>query len=140
MRYWALFILRMLARLGLILAIIAWCLPVAAFAAGPISGRQVVIGWFNPGWFVRWSPSGPWTVWEYAARRDQDAADSRAQFDSLYSNQAQLIPGVTYCQANHTRSLLLVDHWLLCLAFLVLTVLTSWRWKKPQAAMEGEDG
>lgn len=139
MKYWILFTLRTIARAGLLLAVLAWCLPVSGIGSGPVPSYRVTVGWGSMGWHMYWMPPGSGSVWTYHIGGRGDSAEVETEFDRVYPSQTAFFPGATYCQGPNPPSLLRFRHWLVCLTFLIATILTSWRWKRPRAVIEGTD-
>jgi len=136
MKYWTIFILRMMARAGLSMAAIVWVVG----ACKPINTR-VSIG----------------TERVFAATNSVEFSvmyDRRTAINyhwiplTVLGPSTQMKPYIDllWLKAWERGSRLsvnyvyvTVDHWLLCLTFLVATVATSWRWKKPAPVQEDSE-
>lgn len=132
MKYWTLFSLRVLAGAGLSVAVGCWLVSQWHPLGGKISfgSTSVMAGASEQQMFVNVIPSLTMWLVEMEAAADEEGEGTVPPMIS--------IPGFQVYRNSFLWSVG-VSHWLLCLAFLMLTVLTSWRWRKLQAAMEGTD-
>lgn len=112
MMYWTLFSLRLIARAGLSFAVFLWL--VSQLQTSDLSMRIAgfdFVGWLNAssvniGWL---RPGGGWGLQELF----------RSSAFSIWHNGVRDVD-------------IRIDHWFLCLTFLILTILTSIRWRKRQ--------
>jgi len=111
MKYWTLFTVRMLARAGLVTAVIV-CV---ASQFGHMSAHSK---------FARYTVSA--------------GATSSTTFASMYRDRPDVsafptleLPGITVQASLQGYLSFQVEHWLLCFTFLIACVATHWRWKKP---------
>jgi hypothetical protein len=141
MKYWTLFTLRMMARLGLLLAVILWQ-GSQTFEAGvfPRPGNQVIAGRvFGGGWLVF---LGRTTDGTFGARYPSnksyfyDITDYApelhhamyAQFDFQLKQPGQ--PGIEFRSRESEEYFIVFKHWLPCLTLMLATEATHWPWKK----------
>lgn len=156
MKYRILFTLRMMARIGLSLVLTGCVVSQQFLGSMELSHGtcRISVGVFPGGWFLTHEES-PFTASGKISFEATSVEDLESFFVALaswngpdsieeaWSQGAPIAPGIIWhpdMSAPSPRRTLKLDHWLLCLTFLMLIVLTSWRWKTAQAAMEGEDG
>lgn len=116
MRYWTLFTLRVLARVGLSVAAILWVTgqqeqPSVAFDIGT---RRT-------------------SVHTYASMLCVSNCRVKRPLLCLYDPEPPILdlPGLLVQTEPGDKVDIDIDHWFLCLTFLIATVATSVRWRKP---------
>lgn len=138
MRYWTLFTLRMMSRLCLAFALLCWSLSPSEAVSGGIHYRDTmaVLTICDSGWQIATleTVSRPTIQWIlYAAIIDP--ADWAGSSSTTVTTWAWSVSGLGYCQtAGPGRGeWLLISHWLLCVTFLIATIVTSVRSRKTPA-------
>lgn len=132
MKYWTLLTLRILARVGLSVTVIVWVAGQWGYtevAIRPGSHRLLISTDVH---FIQlvWLPNSLAKAWYDGWRTDifLPAYESRA---SLLDSD---VPPVWLMRLRGGRPTVFhIDHWLLCLTFLIATIATSVRWWKPAA-------
>lgn len=130
MRYWTLFPMRMLARVGLATAVTLW----VASQWGPNHFVQD-IGAIR---FKGTTDHGAVAVW-WGLKAIRVIDYSVVTFPQIPLNQQcsdLSVPGLSGC-GPCTLGAVQLDYWLPCLTFLTATVVTSWRWKSKEVRVEG---
>ena len=137
MKYWTLFTIRMMARVGLATAIMMWWATQSSQLYGhfPARTRQISVGAIHRGWMISrctvWSPGS--LSWGFVVAPVK--ASDFAELLVYAPVRNQTVPGVEYRHETGMH-LLIVRHWLITLTFLIATVGTSWRWKPKDVQTE----
>ncbi len=133
MKYWTLFTLRMTARVGLFLAVLLWWYsrsfyPVMALPFGPGS---ILIGCLPMGVACSHNHDQNIPGLIYAIHRIPDAADSESRFRWTNPRHGPYLPGLYFSPGSGkvSASVVVIEHWLLCLSFFIATIVTSVRWR-----------
>ena len=142
MKYWTLFTLRMIARVGLTMAIVVWLATQSCwFAAGtPFGSEHLIVVIEEPGWMIQIeSMQGmPHLLWYETGEASNNTTED-AGLDRNWPIIRWSFLGVTYRQASNSDAYLIhVVHPLVCLTFLIATIATSWPRKKPTPVTEDE--
>lgn len=142
MKYWTLFTLRVLARTGLLSSILIWW---ASQSVVVQMGVPSGIGTFAVG-LSPWGPIAYHTPSQDISTLDffmMDVADAdmmERQWRASYTDHTPWLPGISVLSHERVRTetIVQISHWLLCLTFLIATIVTSVRWRKPAAEQEQE--
>lgn len=150
MKYWTLFALRMLARIGFIASVVTWwssystsfsaIIPVGSFFCSVGSHPQGLQVFSGPSSIRR-------TSWAFRVRHVTDRSTEIDERSSAideerhngYLDDYRSAPGVEYYPTAAGGHVLVLKHWLVCLIFLIAAILTSWRMKRPRAVIKGTD-
>jgi len=143
MKYWTLFTLRMMARAGLSFVIGAWvwcATQSVGFHAETSSYSRVV--WAcstHVGWAIGSYPAANRAI-PFAPRfTDLDTVAMEQIWPKYYLDSFSLVPGAEYRHSLKIDGHMLhFKHWFLCLTFLIATVATHWRWRKPAPVQEND--
>lgn len=134
MKYWTLLTLRVLARVGLLCALLLWCMPDSSrlLAGFSIGQRTVGLVIHERGWrtFVGKHITGQSTWW--LQREEIMDPETRAWLYAM-PESSQVVPGFYWDLRDNSYLNILVSHWLICLTFLIATIATSVRWRKERA-------
>ncbi len=140
MKYWTLFTLRIMARLGLAAVVLCWWLPASVRLSGGIhSGpRLVALTVHELGWqlAIANNVSGP-SKWWVVKKEIQNPAVGVELLSKTVPASSRIVPGVYFRRTPSWYQNLCITHWLLCLTFLVATVAT-WPRKKPAPVQEND--
>lgn len=122
MSYWTLLALRMMARAGLFAAVSLW-----------LFGQWTIVQFsMRPGWHAFYLYSG-----KAELVIDLTAPYLRRVVPLYIDGRLDVCPGFSLFGSS-SGLVLQLDHWFLCLTFLIATVLTSVRWRMPTAEQEQE--
>ncbi len=127
MKYWTLFTLRILARLGLSLGVLLWVASQwVPLTSSSLLGRQVIRGTTNElsvsvEWFHNVNPVLIKMGWKI-----EDPMEHHLPVVQL--------PGLDLWVRSQMLAVR-ADHWLICTVLLVTTTATSWRWQ-PKASKQ----
>jgi len=126
MKYWTHFSLRMMARAGLSVAVLLWTAGHWGEAAqAPIN----LDGTLGANEFRAQISAAHLRVW-YLHFNAVPPSLTGPYF------RAKSLPGVSLYWKGSYYVAINLSHWLLCLTFLIATVATHWRWKKPETVKE----
>ncbi len=126
MKYWTLFTVRMLARVGLATSLLLWLVPQCSHTLRirrQISTLDV-------------------ELWSTAGRIDVAWTDTTIvpREGGYMPSRLIHLPGVEFREFKILGSgHLILDHWLICLTFLIAVIVTGVRWRRPVAVQE-DDG
>lgn len=156
MKYWSLFMLRMMARIGLGLATCTWIAGLwgpgdagvkvgATYHHVTVGSGSVIGNWYHDQVHLRTLPgepvpmNGPSTV----ILTSELNTFSTGSFQTISGQQLLLampagsedpfivVPGLKLWTHGLKCGAVQLNHWLLCLTFLIATVATSVSWKQP---------
>lgn len=132
MKYWTLFTLRMMVRLGLAVAVLAWWVAQSKsfIAVASASSGASMVGSISLGWFGSWSRTPCCTGWDFVTDAARSPAQLQGQFEVYFVNRHSLIPGMEICESADGTTLALIDHWMVFVILLAATIVTSVRWRK----------
>lgn len=143
MRYWMPMALRLVARVGLMAAILTWWSTQTLFMSGVVSVGTT--SFIFPGHIdgistsiePRWQGSTSLLSCNVRNVPTEQRQDMKRDFDRSWPVTAGLL-GVESRQSTNGSwgHMLHVKHWSLCLTFLIATITTSVRWR--QSAEEPE--
>lgn len=126
--YWTLLTLRMMAWLGLALTVMWWVVGQwrPGHAGVAIGAVHVRVG------TNRFSNAVIWVPVAQARAFGKDVSDILNYINEEHADGT--LPGIIYRFRDLNASgFVRVDHWLLCLTFLLGKVVTSWRREEPVA-------
>jgi len=161
-KYWTLFTLRMMARVGLFLAVAAWFMSQSgSFSHGitiasvhlralsnesamtiqlhrgqvssrPEKGETVTISTPDGGRVTFSEITYSLVAWTQVAGFEDMVSD----MPPPSRNPVVQVPSIKIWRHGLQSAAIQIDHWLVCLTFLIATVATSWRWKKFASVQE----
>lgn len=149
MRYWTLFALRMLARAGLLLAVAVWLSSASRPKPwhGRFDSRHVEFQNSLSSLSIEQLSHRAWirrltADFDMFTSRHSMARAAETDWQSLVPNEELTdllrIPGLSVGSDGTQIVRMEVDHWFLCLTFLIATIATSVRWRKKPADSEQE--
>ncbi len=121
MKYWTLFTLRMLTRIGLIVSACLWltCHGKATDVIFDMTTSYVEIDVTPTFVYAIWCPP-------------DHVYGNPPPFGPAITPQVQLPGLIAWDHPGRERGLQ-IDHWFVCLTFLLATILTSVRWRRREA-------
>jgi len=133
----------MMARVGLsvVIGTWAWCATQSMGTTTAASSHSKVV-WAcstHVGWAFGFYPKKTQAMPSFEAVTTIDAVRMEEFWRRYYQIPFSLFPGAEYRQYTWIKGHLLhFDHWFICLIFLIATVATHWRWKKPAPVQEND--
>ena len=140
MKYWTLFTLRMIARVGLSVAVILWAASQWSTSewSKDIGNNHAFVGLNKSRLQLQLFRGGTVVV------VDANEPDRSTNYKGILLKIVHLPPKhepilsssalTVWARTDHVG--ITIHHWLICLTFLIATVATSWRWKKPDVQTE----
>jgi len=148
MKYWTLFTLRMLARVGLLLAIVLWVLGQQRITpdeyeieTGAFSSFSLLISLGTTQLIVDTCNNALVVVWEQNQRARFSIGNIEVNSVAMPgANTLDAGPyGIRIDSVSYIQTVLVVvAHWFVCLTFLIATVATHWQWRKPATVQEND--
>lgn len=131
MKYWTLFTMRMMARLGLAMSLFAWCCSqsTGGLQITPVASASLGAGVYPWGPVLFWSNQRVGTRHQYWIYDANSRKMMEYLFHQRHTLQARYPPGLHLFSGNRKNegTLLCIEHWLVSLTFLIATILTNRR-------------
>lgn len=137
MKYWALLTARIVARLGLLLIVLLWWHARSSeyLVATRLAPGAIAIGSSPMGISILRAPQVTLPNRVYWRHRVSDPALDGAGFFAHCREHGLSLPGIYYYDVPRVPggrgSHCVIRHWLIFLTFLIATIATSVRWRKP---------
>lgn len=149
MKYWLLFVQRIIAPVGLLGALSVWWISQSTLITAGLPVESGSIGFYahHSGWSVyrrtRMSNLSDGSGW-WTTRSMPDRERTTTAFEQIWSRGRRILPGLelhTFAtgKAKPGRGHLVhISHWLVCVVFLTATLFSIWQWKTRSNADAGE--